>query len=269
MPRRLNYTNRKKIRREDVSIQVRRDGVALSFDADLKLAGYGFEREQPSPQVFLEAYRGASTVWKRFDFGRYETARPPEDRSLDEFGIPEGILFRVKISSTAPTNPGRLLGEADGIRPRLPDEQDGYRQPIIEHVPADDIGEELWRLDFSGSRPIVKINNRLPIGVDQFLVDPVYRAVFAPAVMRQVLTRALILDRDSFDEEDDTSWQVRWMRFASSLPGVQRAPNAEEEDGRLANLAEIERWIDSAVEAFVAASGLFRSFGQVTGKEAA
>ena len=268
MPRRLNYTDRKKIRREDVSIRVRNGEHGISFDADLRLGNYAFHKVTPPPKVYIEAYRGASTVWKRFAFGHVDTLRPPDNRTLDEFGVPEGILFRIKVSASEGPLAGRLLGEADGIRPLLPDQEDSYRQPIINHVPADDIGDELWRVDFSGLVPLIKINVRVPVGVDQFLIDPTFRAVFAPAVMRQVLTRALLNDRDAFDEDDESSWQVRWLQFAIGLPGMGDPPEADENGGRIANLREIEDWIDSAVEAFVAAGGLLQAFSRAMGKEA-
>jgi hypothetical protein len=267
MPRRLNYTNRKKIKREDVTIRLHREGTGILFDADLRLGPYGFGRLSPPPQVFVEAYRGASTIWKRFGFGPVDKLMPPEDRSLDEFGAPEGILFRVKVSAGQGPFAGRLIGEADGIRPVMPDHEDLPKQPIIDHVPANDIGDELWRVDFGGTNPLVKINDKVPTGVEQFLVDPTYRAVFAPAVMRQVLTRILIIDRDNYDDEDEGSWQVRWLRFSSALPGMGDVPEAEEAEQRLTNLREIEDWIDRAVEAFVRASGLFRTFSLTAGKD--
>lgn len=257
MPRRLNYTDRKRIKRDDVSIRLHRNGEGLVFDAALQLTDYKLDRITPPPQVYVEAYRGASALWKRFDYGRYGTIQPPADRSLDEFGVPEGILFRVKVSAAADDTLGRLLAEADGIRPRLPDEQDAHGERLIQHVAADDIGDELWRVtDFDSQLPLLKVNSRVPMGVDQFLRDPQHRAVVMPAVMRQILTRILILDRDAWDDEDG-NWQVRWLNFASGLPGVSQRPQADEESGRLRNADELERWIDDAVESFAARAGLF------------
>jgi hypothetical protein len=259
MPRRLNYTGRKKINRADAAIRLHRNGQRLAFDADLRLADYKLDRVSPPPRVYVEAYRGASTLWKRFDFGRFGALQPPEDRSLEEFETPEGILFRVKVSAEGDTL-GKLLAEADAIQPRLPDEQEGQGQPLIEHIAADDIGDELWRVDFTGSLPLLKVNKRLPMGVDQFLRDPKHRAIFAPAVMRQIMTRILVIDRDTGDEEDETSWQQRWLKFSSRLLGENREYEVVEENR--GNLEAVERWIDEAVEAFVSRAGLFAQFVQ-------
>lgn len=260
MPRRLNYTKRKKILRQDVTIRLRRDGARVTFDADLRLAAYGFHRLAPPPHVHVEAYHSASATWKRFDFGRADALSAPKDRALAEFTRPESILFRVKVSAAEGPHRGRLLGEADGLRPLMPEQDESGRDPIIHHVPADDIGDELWRVDFTGVMPLLKINANVPMGVEQFLLDPAHRAVFAPAVMRQVLTRILVVDRDSYDEEDDSSWQVRWLAFADTLPGVGRPPESQESDGHLDNLRDLEDWIDSAVEAFAASSKLMQGF---------
>src|SRR5437588_12975876 len=99
MPRRFNFTGRKKINRADALVRLYRNGNGLTFDADLRLDGYGLEQAQSPPRVYVEAYRVASTLWRRFDFGCVGMIRPPEDRSLDEFGVPEGILFRLKVSA--------------------------------------------------------------------------------------------------------------------------------------------------------------------------
>jgi hypothetical protein len=255
MPRRLNYTGRKKINRPDASIRIRRsDGLA--FDADLRLSGYRLEQVTPPPRVYVEAYRGASTLWKRFDFGRIGTLQPPADRSLDEFGVAEGILFRVKVTAEGDAR-GKLLAEADRIRPRLPEDQDEHTLPLIQHMPADDIGDELWRVDFRDDMPLLKINSRVPMGVDQFLLDPHHRAIFAPAVMRQVLTRFLIIERDQGDEDDETNWRLCWIRFSEDLPGVVECPGVVDDNN---DLESVERWVDTAVEAFTARAGLFARF---------
>lgn len=264
MPRRFNYTERQKINREDITIRLVQHDGHLSFDADLRFAGYGLDSIQPPPQVFVEAYRGASTLWRRFDFGRISTLQPPDDRSLDEFAVPQGILFRVKVTATGQDALGRLVAEADVIHPQLPCDQDSFGLPLIQHMPANDIGDELWRTDFSGNMPLLKINSRVPVGVDQFLSDPQYRAVFAPAVMRQVLTRILIIDRDSYDPDDSTCWQARWLNFAGGLSGIGECPEAEAADGRLTNLEELEIWIDEAVTEFACRAALFAGFSRAT-----
>lgn len=244
MPRRFNYTDRQRILREHVSIRVvQEQGRGLSFEGAIDLSGYGISKKHPQARVFVEAYRGATASWKRFDFGSVDAISPPSDRSLDEFRVPEGILFRVRVTATDSEGVGRLVAEADGVRPQLPGDDAQAVQPLIQHMPADDIGDEVWRLDFTGEMPLLKINSRIAVGVDQFLMEPRYRAVFAPAVMRQVLTWILLIDKFTGDEHDDEDWRQRWLRFAARLAGSNHVV-AEDDIGA------IEDWINLAVEGF-------------------
>lgn len=261
MPRRFNYTHRQRILREHVSIRVLNgEGGALAFDGVIDLSSYGIEKSQPKSRVYIEAYRGATASWKRFDFGCIESISPPADRSLDEFRVPEGILFRVRVTATDGEGAGRLVAEADGVRPQLAGDDQHAVQPLIEHMPADDIGDEVWRLDFSGEMPLLKINSRIGIGVDQFLMDPRHRAVFAPAVMRQILTRIVLIEKFTGDEEDDMDWRQRWLRFAMRMSGSDPISTQMLEDVQGA-----EDWINTAAEGFAKRIGARSSFDQEEG----
>lgn len=256
MPRRFNFTKRKRIRRKDIRIRIcQSTSGELSFDADLDLSSYGFESLEVPPVVYVEARRSATSTWKRFPFGTTEKISPPPDRSLAEFGVPNGVLFSVRVTSISSEQPGVLLAEADGVRPLMPGETELPAQPLIEHIPAKDLGSELWRLDFSGEMPLLKINDSVPMGPDQFLTDATFRALFAPAVMRQVLTRIIVIEQAGVDEDGDSDWQQRWLRFGSKLAG-SNAPKYSTSD----DLVDVEDWVDAAVEAFAERAGLLRTF---------
>src|SRR4030095_6528310 len=110
MSRRLNFTGRKKISRTDAIIRLLRNDNTLGFVADLRLGDYQLGDTESAPRVFVEAYRSASMLWKRFDFGRIGTIKAPAESSLEEFGAPDGILFRVKVSADGEYL-GKLLAE--------------------------------------------------------------------------------------------------------------------------------------------------------------
>ena len=262
MARRLNYTGRKKITRQDVSIRVHRNGQGLIFDADLTRIGE--YKLDPQARVYVEAYRSASTAWHRWDFGRVGIISAPsvEQRSLDRFGGADGLLFRVKVSADGESL-GKLLAEADAIRPLLPDDLDSHGVSLIDPV-SGPIGHEPWRVQFPDSgKPLLVINERTP-GWKELVMEPRFRAIVAPAAMRIVLTRILIIERGAvIDDEDESKWSNRWIRFAESLPGVSEYPTPEEEQGLLHNQGELEDWIDAAVSAFSARSGLFDRFLEI------
>jgi hypothetical protein len=247
MPRRFNYTNRKKIASSDYTIELVQDKGGLSFRAELDLTSY---RLDPRARVFIEAYKSVSTLWKRFDFGRVGIIIPPADRSLQEFGQPESVRFRIKVTAVG-EDAGRLLAEADRITPRLPgDPVEVPHRPLISTEPGN-IGDEIWRVHFE-DEPVLVINERIE-DWKALAHSPVFKAIALPAVMRQVLTRILLIDRLDRDEDDPDEWRTRWITFAESLTGVPECPGPL--DNLEQNQAAVEGWIDQCVEALTARIG--------------
>lgn len=264
MARRINYTGRKKINRGDVAIRVHVSATGMTFDAELsRLGEYKLD---PQARVYVEAYRGASTMWDRWDFGCVGLIAPPpiQHRTLDKFGGADGLLFRVKVSADGEAL-GKLLAEADAIRPRLPDDFDGHGDPLIDCKLAD-IGFEVWRVRFDDHMPMLLISDKFgELGWKELYRDARFRSLVAPAAMRQILVRILVIDRNTGDEENPSDWRSRWIRFAEMLPGVTADPDTVDDDQ--GNVDEVERWIDTAVSAFSARSGLFDSFMEFRKRE--
>lgn len=262
MARRINFTNRQKITRQDVSIRVHANGQGLAFDAELaRLIEYKLD---PQARVYVEAYRSASTAWDRWGFGRVGLISPPpiEQRSLDKFGGADGLLFRVKVSADGDAL-GKLLAEADAIRPLLPDDLDSHGTPLIKPE-AGPLGHEPWRVRFDDDMPVLVINDKTP-GWKELVMEPRFRAIVAPAVMRQILTRILIIDRGSgISDDDDTKWCNRWIRFAEALPGVVESPGGVDNETLIET---VEDWIDTSVSAFASRSGLFDRFVEIRKQE--
>ena len=234
MLRTLNYTGRKRILRKDVSIQLRRTAAGVhSFDADLRLSGYSLPAEA---HVYLEAYR--QTKWMRFDFGSANSARPPSDCILGQFDTAEHVLFRVKVTSA--DGSGLLLAEAHAV-PLLTGEQTSQEKVPLLPVRPDDLGHEVWRLDFSDDRPLLLVNRRIEDS-RAFTRNPFFVAVVLPDALRQVLMRILCIDKH-YDTDDPDDWRSRWLLFATS---VLNMPTLAETGVQ----SEMEYWIDAAVESF-------------------
>lgn len=231
--RRLNYTARQRIAREDADIVLRGEGAEAQFDARLRLADYHFP---PDARVFVEAYR--QTMLMRFDFGTVSAPAPPQVRTLTEFPSADQVLFRVKVTA-ASVRPGVLLGEADQLRPREPEQKPDRRLPLLPVVP-DDLGDEVWRVDF-GDRTNLVVSKHLH-DWKQTVASDVFRALVYPAAMRQILERILHVER--YTETDDPhSWQSQWLQFAVQIPGSGALPARGTAD-------DYDEWIENAVEAF-------------------
>lgn len=233
--RRLNYTGRKKIPREDVSITLHDNPNAqATFDADLaKLEEYKLPTDAT---VSVEAR--LQTRWMRFGYGTIGAITPAADRVLTEFDSTDGIRFSVKVTA-ATGNPGKLLAEADGIPVLFPGEVEERREPLLP-VKSDDIGHEVYRMDFSNDPPILLVN-RAAGDKDAIVRSPLFMSIVYPAALREILNRIIYVEDLGDSDDDGESWQARWLEFAEALPCVGPVPK---EDG------ECEQWIDDAVAAF-------------------
>lgn len=236
--RKFNYTARQRIRRSDVDIVIRRSpGSPSWFDASFDLRSYTFP---PDAKVFIEAYR--QTTLMRFPWGSASVPVPPESRTLTEFDGDVRILFRVKATDVSGRT-GVLLGVADQLHAREVDEQPDRRIPLLPPEP-DDLGEELWRVDFEGE-PALLVNRDMP-DWKAVVRSESFRALVYPAALRTILTRILL--RDSYAATDDfDDWRSRWLLFATRIPGAGGVPTAKE---------QCEDWIESAVAAFARRFGM-------------
>lgn len=234
MIRRFNYTKRIKILQKDIVISLTDDNNGdLSFEANLsKLASYEFPSES---SVFVEAYR--QTEWKRFDYGMVGSITPSVDKDLSNFGTKDGILFRVKITDE---KTGKIIAEADRIPFVMPNQQENPRLPLLPVCPKN-LGDQIFRVDYTGPRTILEINVEA-ISPHQIAHDPAFIALAYPVIIKEILTRILLIEHHF--EIDDDDWMSNWLQFASSFPGVGEMPlKGDTQD-------VCYEWIDNVVSAF-------------------
>lgn len=242
MLRKLNYTGRRRIAQTDVSITLDALGPGRhAFTADLRLAAYKLPKRA---RILVEAYKNVNRM--RFDFGTIGApAHPPAwQLELTEFAGTNNMLFRVKVVDFE-SDLGKLLAEADQIRPQLADETGAEREALL-HVRKDDLGERLWRAEIqdgdSELMPCVVINARLEKA--SFTQSAEFRALVLPAVIEQVL-HALPLPGECEPE----TWAARWWSFLGRLG----AGTPESNETRA-------EWIDDAVDRFCRKNRLMKSY---------
>ena len=245
MPR-LNFTGRRRIAHDHVRISISTENEQTTFSARMNLESYGFP---DTAAIIIEAYRQLELA--RYEFGTVTRPIPPPNTRLTEFGMLDGVRFRLKVVSNDDPR-GRLLGVAERLS-ATNDALDRIRRIPLITVKGHDLGREIWKVDFS-DEPILLINYRLA-NKHSLVRASVFQSLVLPEVLRSILTRILLIDGYRYFEDED-DWAARWLRFASSFPGVGSVP--EEED------AEMDaEWIDSAVSAFCQWRGtdrLFRDF---------
>lgn len=236
MIRRFNYTGRKRILREQVMITVDGTKKPATFTAALSLESHHFN---PDAAVIIEAYRGSSGLWMAFDWGRVVAMRAPAVGILSDFDSIDGLLFRVRV--VAVHEPHKILGEADQVPFTKAGEAPSLKRPLIETRP-ENLGDVMWRINFDSASPELLINEAVGNwkAVPQ---DPIFRALVYPALLREILTRFLVIEKWSADSDND-DWRAQWLTFARKLaPGHGDLLNAE---------IEKQEFIDDAVSSLAA-----------------
>ena len=245
MIRKFNYTGRKKIRRSDVRIDLLRDNEnRRHFNLSLHLA----ELELPqTAQVYVEAYHRSG--YQRYNFGTVGELRIPADRTLGSISASVTPLFRVKVVDKTGTH-GRILAAVDKIRPASEDNRPADSRSLL-FVEYDDLGNTVWQLDLEGDWPVLRLNRT----VDEISLiassDNRFLSLVYPEVLRQILTRILIVDEHT-DPDCDDDWPSLWLKLGATLPGMS-VPFQTTRAGRRA-------WIENAVEAFCANFKLLDKF---------
>ncbi len=254
MIRRFNNTGRAAIPSSNATVSLRRlehsgtraavgeaTGSTIetkwSFHLRLDLDRFRFPADA---LVKVEAWRG--TASQRWDWGTVGRPAPPDETGRILNDVPETCQFRVSVIEAGDS--GLLLGLADRLRPKLPVES------LLPLVSAD-LGGEVWRLDYGQGDDLVvlKVNDGLPDFSRAVRGDPVFRGLVMPQVLRSILERALLVDRED-PAEPEGRWSP-WYELASSiLPG--REPPVVGVDAQDDRIAQADRWIDEVVEAFSA-----------------
>ncbi len=247
MIRKFNYTGRKKIRRSDVRIDLLRgDDNRRFFDLGLQLEDLALPE---TARLYVEAYHRSG--YQRYDFGTVGKLRIPADRTLGSISASAMPLFRVKVVDKTGTH-GRILASVDKIRPASEDNQPVDSRSLL-FVEYDDLGHAVWQLDLDGDWPVLRLNHT----VDEISLiassDNRFLSLVYPEVLRQILTRILIVDEHT-DPDCDDDWPSLWLKLACSLPGMS-VPFQASKAGRQA-------WIENAVEAFCANFNLLDKFHQ-------
>lgn len=241
MIRRLNYTGRQKIRREDLRFVVsRRERLPSRVKATLSLAEYDLPQDA---NVFFEAYR--QTTWMRFAAGTVGNLSQ-DDFELSEFGEPDGVLFRVRVR--APGGDARVLAEADQISGSADTDGLQPRESLLA-VKGEDLGDLVWLLELD-PRPLLKVNSRLG-NWRAVARHPAFDALVLPAALREILKAAV--GQEGADPDDIATWWGQWLRFASRLPNVGAFDPERTEE-------EQDDWIDEAVRAFCHSRNTFKNF---------
>lgn len=252
MRRRFNYTGRKRIERERISLTIHRQNQSVvSFNLsrldidDLDLP--------PHARIYVDAYY--RTELKRFDFGTVAHRVYPSSLSLTDLAYPENLKFRVLVVDPSS---GKILARADKIVPEEP----AKRRPILP-VEFKDLGCEIWRIEYEGDEggPILCINKRIPVIENISKQDPLFFICVYPAVLREILMRMIFIEEVDSVSDPRVGWHRDWLEFCVNL-GVTPPDILNHNDENFDREAAL-RWIEDVVTAFSNAyAGKFQEYLQ-------
>ncbi|KQC06653.1 MAG: hypothetical protein APR54_01535 [Candidatus Cloacimonas sp. SDB] len=242
MKRHLNYTRRQRIPAKNIHITFHRENeVIKSFDATINLQGLKLPFDA---KVFVEVYY--RTDRKRFDFGTVSNIIQPESTNISELGNLDNLNFRIKVVDLS-TKYGLILAEADGIKPHTEKGDEKRIRSILSTEFNCDLGNQVWRMNYSTSLPILELNKNIPNIRSLAKSNPLFFFFVYPQVIREVLTYMFLVEE--FDPEETTEeWQFNWFEFAKRIY-LEDPPtrfNINDPDSR----QEIVEWIEKVVDEF-------------------
>ncbi len=237
MRRRFNYTGRRRISQKLIVIDVVKSGDVYQCNASWDFADL---RLPLDAAVYLEARIGGSPQVTRYDWGTVRESKPPQDRTIPDFGT-QSLSFDLKVVDET-EEIGRLVAVSRGIRPRLADDEGG-RMPLLP-VNADDLGDEVWRLRFTDERPWLEVNNRIDGIKEISRSDQRFFALVYPHVIRRILMEGVLLDGVTDPAEAEDDWRVSWLKWGIHWhPDNERPPDSKDRDGVL-------QWIEDVAVNF-------------------
>ncbi len=242
--RRIHFTGRRRIAAGDVTINLRNEAIPLAFS----IPHLSLQRYKLPPEALVRVEAHHHTIYMPFELGTVADLIIPENLVLTEFDSPDGLRFRLKVTSVTEPTTGQLLAEGSGISPIW---VDGGEESLLPVQPAD-LGQEVFRLSLE-DKPVLLINENITqwreVARSEYFVSLVY-----PMVLRSLLTELLHTDIPDLDDSED--WRSLWLRFAENLPGVAGLPDHYDDDDI------IGEWVEEAVSAFCRSQRLYDSFSK-------
>jgi hypothetical protein len=201
-----NPTQRKSIATDKIVLSLNRKSIPMTFDCQIpELVGLGLPLDA---KVYVEAYHQA--VYMRFDFGSVGAFRPPGDRQLSDFYDGAPVRFRIKVVDIN-DQIGRILADADDVRPSRPDE-DVHTQTLVPIHLVGGMGQQIWRVEWDNNDPILELNQAQTGIKEAISSNSMYSSLVMPAVFREISSKVF---GEDLEGETATRWRLMVSRFQS------------------------------------------------------
>lgn len=238
MIRKFNYTNRRKISSDSITIILNEGKKIKDFELQVNFQDYNFPDHA---KIYVEAYY--KTNYMRFDFGTVGKIAPPNDTFLIDFINTNLVFFRLKVVDETSIN-GRLIALASGLEPKNLEDEQKNRMSILKVNYDADLGQRLYHLELDeiDNLPILEINKRLENG-SVLVTSDVFISTIYTSVIQEIASE-IINDEVNYNEEDDC-WQGYWIRYFKKTLGSNANHPIKTDDDELK-----KEWIDEIVNLF-------------------
>ena len=231
--RRISFTGRKRISRNDVSI--RTEDAPFRAIVSIRTEKWNF----PSDAVIvLEANQ--RMVGLRLEFGTIGCPDIPSYVDLHRLNPDEALSFRLKVVDTK-DSAGKILGVASRIQAQSsePDPDKKGLRAILPLQPRR-LDSQIWKVSISSAGPELLINREIPGLKEKFLKDVLLAGAVLPAALRDILK--YMCSDSSVDDEENEAWN-NWKRFCQYL-GAEAFPEEDAESQ--------DEWVEDVVKRFCA-----------------
>jgi len=236
MQRTFNYTNRKKITKEQAKFTLVSTGNVPEFSVIFNLPDDSYPEDA---LLFVEAY--CKETRQRFSFGNASRIQPPVNLVLDEIDLSAPTQFRVLVVDETGKH-GKIIASGEGFKPAGDEDNDNKSSLLPVH--ARQMGDVVWKIEINtGGKPELCINSKIPDGIGKIKSDPLFQSLVLPAAMREILLQYL-WNEDNYDEDENYE---RWVAFATLLAGEKPASNDQE---------ALSSWVEECVEEFSTRFGM-------------
>lgn len=261
MKRRLNWTDRSRIHRKDISAEFQWNNdefgewPTLIVDIDLE----DYEHLPENGLVFLEAYRRASLAFVRESWGTVDKLRETNAFDLDEFSREELPQIRIMVVEA---DSGIILARSASFTPKNPEDKIKMEKELqLINFAYQDIGDRIYKIDYPETLedyPTLVLNDTIP-EVRSFLAGgkPWGPSLIYPNFVNDVLNKILIENNETYDE-NGTDWKSIWLRSMSKLLGASPPDNNTDRYDSSEGSVKVEReiWIENATDRFCAVNNL-------------
>ncbi len=235
----FNRTGRMRILEEDVDLEIHPDRSGFLIKSLTGSSGWhdGFDlASRREARVFLDIR--ARMYADRFDLGNLDSvvdgAWGGTDQSLPSQLQDPDVAFSVQITVArrpSGSEGGLILARSEPIRFGT-DRKDGQAAAdSLLRVQPEELGAQIWRLEFDGVGPILLMNSGLR-DWHRVAREQIFRLAILPALLRDIIFEMSIYDRE-------LNWMEEWAR----IPVIKSAFDDKEpiDDGETSERIQAHR----------------------------